>query len=292
LNAVHPLQPRFAQALTGVLTLEAIVFDTPAAVAVALALVLLSLAGPRWSPVAWVFRRIAPPAGDLEPAAPVRFSQFLAAGFLALSLALLVAGATLAGWIVAGMVAALALVSALSGFCVGCEVYRLALRLRDDGEGDVRSDLGLAGAGPWLVVLTAPGCARCEPFAVGVERCLLVDEDNVPKPDVVVYDKRDLDVFTAECVPIEKVALVVEVVSPGSRQDDRVRKPAMFAAAKVPYYWRVERGDDGLPVVHELWLHHDLGMYVPAPEHPCHIGKLATDLPFPVTIDLHSVLQL
>jgi len=134
--------------------------------------------------------------------------------------------------------------------------------------------------------------ARCEPFAVGVERCLLVDEDNVPKPDVVVYDKRDLDVFTAECVPIEKVALVVEVVSPGSRQDDRVRKPAMFAAAKVPYYWRVERGDDGLPVVHELWLHHDLGMYVPAPEHPCHIGKLATDLPFPVTIDLHSVLQL
>lgn len=170
LNAVHPLQPRFAQALTGVLTLEAIVFDTPAAVAVALALVLLSLAGPRWSPVAWVFRRIAPPAGDLEPAAPVRFSQFLAAGFLALSLALLVAGATLAGWIVAGMVAALALVSALSGFCVGCEVYRLALRLRDDGEGDVRSDLGLAGAGPWLVVLTAPGCARCEPFVAQLQR--------------------------------------------------------------------------------------------------------------------------
>ncbi|WP_217920738.1 DUF4395 domain-containing protein [Miltoncostaea oceani] len=170
LPAVHPLQPRFAQAITGVLCLEAIAFATPAAVVVALVLVLLSLAGPRWSPVAWVFRRIAPPATDLEPAAPVRFSQALAAGFLTLSLVLLAAGADLAGWIVAGMVAALALVSAISGLCVGCEAYRLLLALRrGDGE-DVRDDLGLTGPGPWLVVLTAPGCARCEPVARAMER--------------------------------------------------------------------------------------------------------------------------
>lgn len=134
--------------------------------------------------------------------------------------------------------------------------------------------------------------ARREPFAVNVERCVLIDERNVTKPDITVYDKRDLDFFTAECVPVGKVALVVEIVSPGSRQEDRVRKPAMFAEAKVPYYWRVERGDDGLPVVHELWLHHDLGMYVPAPAHPSHSGKLDTDLPFPVTIDLHSLVEL
>ncbi len=170
LPAVHPLQPRFAQAITGVLCLEAIAFATPAAVVVALVLVLLSLAGPRWSPVAWVFRRIAPPATDLEPAAPVRFSQALAAGFLTLSLVLLAAGADLAGWIVAGMVAALALVSAISGLCIGCEAYRLLLALRrGDGE-DVRDDLGLTGPGPWLVVLTAPGCARCEPVARAMER--------------------------------------------------------------------------------------------------------------------------
>ena len=92
LPAVHPLQPRFAQAITGVLALEAAVFGQPAALAVALALVLLSLLGPRWSPVAWLFRRIAPPATDLEPAAPVRFSQGLAAVFLAAALALVLAG--------------------------------------------------------------------------------------------------------------------------------------------------------------------------------------------------------
>ncbi len=169
LSAVHPLAPRFAQAVTGALCLEAIAFQAPAAVVVALVLVLLALAGPRWSPVAWVFRRIAPPPGELEPAAPIRFSQMLAAVFMGLGLVLLALGLDLAGWIVVGMVAALALVSAISGFCIGCEVYRLLLARQRGGEGDVRGDLGLTGAGPWLVVLTAPGCARCEPVARALE---------------------------------------------------------------------------------------------------------------------------
>ena len=53
------------------------------------ALVLLGLAGPRVSPVAWLFRLIARPPRELEPAAPVRFSQALAAVFLTASVALL-----------------------------------------------------------------------------------------------------------------------------------------------------------------------------------------------------------
>jgi hypothetical protein len=169
LPAVHPLQPRFAQAITGVLCLEAMLFDTPAAVVVALALVLLNLLVPRWSPVAWVFRRIARPSGDLEPVAPVRFAQALAAGCLILALVLLGAGAGLAGWVVVGLVAAIALFSAISGVCVGCEIYRLLLARRGGAGADVRDDLGLTGDGPWLVVLTAPGCARCEPVARELE---------------------------------------------------------------------------------------------------------------------------
>ncbi len=165
LTAVHPLQPRFAQAITGVLCIEGLLLDTPAAVAVALALVVLSLSGPRWSPVGWVFGRIAPPPRELEPAAPVRFSQSLAAAFLTVALVLLVADLTLAGWILVGLVAGLALVSAISGVCIGCEAYRLLLTARRGADGDVRDDLGLTGVGPWLVVLTAPGCARCEPVA-------------------------------------------------------------------------------------------------------------------------------
>jgi len=167
--AVHPLAPRFAQGVTGVLCLEGLLFGQPAAVAVAFALVAIALAAPRLSPVGWVFRRIAPPPQRMEPAAPVRFSQALAVLFLGVALVLFAAGVPTAEWVLAGMVAALALLSALAGVCVGCEVYRLALARRGGGEGDVRGDLGLEGPGPWLVVLTAPGCARCEPAARELE---------------------------------------------------------------------------------------------------------------------------
>ncbi|MGB1626202.1 MAG: DUF4395 family protein, partial [Miltoncostaeaceae bacterium] len=53
--AVHPWAPRFAQAITGLLCLEAVLFQTPAVVAVAAALIVLALIGPRWSPVAYLF---------------------------------------------------------------------------------------------------------------------------------------------------------------------------------------------------------------------------------------------
>jgi Uma2 family endonuclease len=36
------------------------------------------------------------------------------------------------------------------------------------------------------------------------------------------------------------ILLVVEVVSPGSQVTDRVTKPAQYAAAGIPAYWRVE----------------------------------------------------
>jgi hypothetical protein len=83
---------------------------------------------------------------------------------------LLGVGAVAAGWTLVGLVAALALVSAVTGLCVGCELYRVVLGRRGGPPVDVRADLGLTGSGPWLVVLTAPGCARCEPVARELER--------------------------------------------------------------------------------------------------------------------------
>ncbi|MCC6833001.1 MAG: DUF4395 family protein, partial [Thermoleophilia bacterium] len=90
--AVHPLAPRFAQGITGVLCLEGILFDTPAAVIAAFALVAVALFAPRFSPVGWVFRKVARPADHLEPAAPTRFSQVLAFAFLAAAAVLLITG--------------------------------------------------------------------------------------------------------------------------------------------------------------------------------------------------------
>ncbi|MER7440414.1 Uma2 family endonuclease [Micromonospora avicenniae] len=57
------------------------------------------------------------------------------------------------------------------------------------------------------------------------------------------------------------IALVVEVESPGSRRHDRFTKPALYAEAGIPAYWRVERGDFG-PVIYRYGLakgvHYDL----------------------------------
>lgn len=166
---VHPLAPRFAQGITAALCIEALAFHTPGAVVAAFVLVAVALFAPRFSPVGWVFRRVAPPPRELEPAAPTRFSQLLAVVFLGLASVALFTGLTLVGWILTGMVACLALLSATTGLCVGCEIYRLALARRTDHGEDPRRLMGLDGEGPWLVMLTAPGCARCEPAARELE---------------------------------------------------------------------------------------------------------------------------
>lgn len=165
---VNPYLPRVAQGVTGVLSLVAVVLQNRWVALVALALVLLALVAPRWSPVNIAFRAAAPKATSLEPVAPVRFAQLLAATFLVVGLVSVASGADLVGWIVIAAVAAMALFSAVSGICVGCAVYRLALRRRS-ADGDVRDMIGLSGPGPWMVVLTAPGCTRCEPVALQVE---------------------------------------------------------------------------------------------------------------------------
>ncbi|TCO65888.1 Uma2 family endonuclease [Actinocrispum wychmicini] len=73
-------------------------------------------------------------------------------------------------------------------------------------------------------------------------------------PDIVVFPAALP--LTTRPVPGNAVLLVVEVVSQGSRKEDRGSKPIAYAEAGVPYYWRVEgpaSGEDVVTVyVHEL----------------------------------------
>lgn len=46
------------------------------------------------------------------------------------------------------------------------------------------------------------------------------------------------------------VLLTIEIMSPGSITEDRITKPAVYARAGIPHYWRLEVGADG----HELSL--------------------------------------
>ncbi|MFD0403011.1 Uma2 family endonuclease [Kitasatospora sp. NPDC059811] len=136
---------------------------------------------------------------------------------------------------------------------------------------------------------TALRSARVAPYAANVERCVLLDESNTAKPDVVVFDKTGLDVFELECLPPESLVLAVEVVSHGTRANDRFRKPGQYAEKKIPYYWRVERGLDNLPIVHEFHRDEEKGVYLPVAQHE---GVLRTSVPYPVEIDLAEVVEL
>ena len=69
-----------------------------------------------------------------------------------------------------------------------------------------------------------------------------------------------------------------------------MRKPALFATAKVPCYWRVELGRDGELAVHEYWLNADTRSYIPAPMHPVHQDKLVTEVPYPVELGLDALV--
>jgi len=68
--------------------------------------------------------------GALEDARPPRFANFVGVIFLGTSLLAHAAGLPILGWILAGIVGALALLAGLTGLCVGCWMYRLLAPLR------------------------------------------------------------------------------------------------------------------------------------------------------------------
>jgi Uma2 family endonuclease len=89
--------------------------------------------------------------------------------------------------------------------------------------------------------------ARLEQFvadALGPAHCVLgpVVVDIHPSyliPDMSVAGAQRSEAANELIYPSELV-LVVEVVSPGSASTDRALKPAVYAAAGIPAYWRVE----------------------------------------------------
>lgn len=74
-------------------------------------------------------------------------------------------------------------------------------------------------------------------------------------PDVVVCT----ELVETTAVEAELVALAVEVVSPSTARRDRLEKPAAFAAAGVPAFWRVEIGRENGPIIYCYRL--DQGVY-------------------------------
>jgi hypothetical protein len=68
--------------------------------------------------------------GPLEDARPPRFANMVGVVFLVAASIAYAAGLAAAGAVLGGLVAALALLASATGFCAGCEAYKLGCRLR------------------------------------------------------------------------------------------------------------------------------------------------------------------
>ena len=132
---IDPRGPRLNQAVLTVALLGAFLLDWQVVVPVFAVVLFLGAAfGPRYGPVLRFYAevvkpRLAPPA-DLEDPRPPRFAAAIGVGFLTAATLAFVAGATTLGWVLALIVAALAGLAAVTGICVGCEVYVLLARWR------------------------------------------------------------------------------------------------------------------------------------------------------------------
>jgi hypothetical protein len=136
LDVIDSRGPRTNQAVIGVLSLLAVLTGWWWLLALlALQLALGLTLGRRWCLACVAYFELIQPRfgeGSLEDARPPRIANMV--GLAVLSAASL---AYLAGWGVAGavlglLVAALALLAAATGFCTGCELYKLGCRLRGE----------------------------------------------------------------------------------------------------------------------------------------------------------------
>jgi hypothetical protein len=128
LDVIDRNGPRTNQAVVALVTLIALATGTPWLVAVIAAQLVIGLTFGRQDglPCLLYFEVIQPRIGEgvIENASPPRFANVLGAAFLGSATMLFVAGAPTAGWILTALVAALASLAALTGFCVGCAVYK------------------------------------------------------------------------------------------------------------------------------------------------------------------------
>lgn len=131
--------PRFGAAITSVVLGTALIVQGPIGVGLVawqwVAFVIATFAGLARSPYGNLFRLIKrrfdlgpPPA--TEPEGPPRFAQLCGFVVASVGLALFAVGAITAGWVAVGVVLALSLLLALTGICVGCELYLVGQRLR------------------------------------------------------------------------------------------------------------------------------------------------------------------
>lgn len=188
LAVIDERAPRTNQGVVGVAALAGVVFGWPLAWALMALQLLIGLTlGRRFCLACRFYFDVLQPRfgeGRLEDSRAPRLANVIGVVFLAAAALAWWAGAETLGTTLGAVVAALALLAASSGFCAGCEIYRIGARLRGISARhhdriDPR-DLGdHAVAERTIVSFTHPLCTDCrelaEALAAGPDPLVQVD---------------------------------------------------------------------------------------------------------------------
>ena len=170
LDVIDARAPRFNQATVGVVSLLSIVTGWwPLLGLLALQLGIGLRFGRRYClPCVAYFELVQPRFGEgpIEDSRPPRFANQVGFGVLSAATLAHAVGLTAVGNGLGLLVAGLALLAAITGLCVGCELYRIGARLRGIRSRVIdRIELGDLGApvlsGELLVAFSHPLCTEC-----------------------------------------------------------------------------------------------------------------------------------
>ncbi|WP_183096180.1 DUF4395 domain-containing protein [Nocardioides stalactiti] len=135
-SGIDPRGPRFTASVTAVVLAVVLVLpETPATVLIGAQALLFAtgvLLGVQRTPTGLAFRtfvrpRLSAPTA-LEDPAPPRFAQGVGLVFAAVALGAYLAGALVVAQVAVGFALVAALLNAVFGLCLGCEMYLLGLR--------------------------------------------------------------------------------------------------------------------------------------------------------------------
>jgi hypothetical protein len=128
-SVIDSRAPRFNQAVIGVLALAAVTVGPWWLLALLAAQLVIGLTlGRRYClPCLAYFELVQPRVGEgpLEDARPPRFANLVGTVFLGAASVAFAAGAEPLGTVLGALVAVLALLAAATGFCAGCEAFKL-----------------------------------------------------------------------------------------------------------------------------------------------------------------------
>jgi hypothetical protein len=190
-DVIDARAPRFNQVVVGTVSLVAVLTGQWWLLTL---LALQLIVGLRFGrrlclPCAFYFEVIQPRfgEGEIEDSRPPRFANIVGATFLSAATLAHLAGLSTLGWVLGGIVSALALFAAATGICVGCEMYKVIARLKGIKPGSVAQiDLAEIGSttGDVVVQFTHPLCTGCRTIQKKLtdegHRLVLVDVSKRP----------------------------------------------------------------------------------------------------------------